>query len=148
MKRLNSFKNFEAVYLKMHNSEDCFKDRINFKMIDDIKDMALEYLDEGFALHIDIFFRSSASLNIVPICYVSFSHDKSKLVYEEITCLEDNLKFVDINYRILLLSRNMPAPSMSRWIHYPSIYTSEHIRELIEELKSRISEAYPKEIIC
>lgn len=138
MKRLNSFKKFEAVYLKMHNSEDCFKDRINFKMIDDIKDMALEYLDMGFGLHIDVFFRSS-SLNIVPICYVSFSHDKSEFKYEEITCLEDNLKFVDINYRILLLPLSKP------WEHYPG---SKHMRELIEELKSRISEAYPKEIIC
>lgn len=127
--RIDSFKN----YLKMHNSED-IKDRINFKMIEDIKDMALEYIDMGFSLHIDIFFRSS-DLHIIPICFVSFSHDKSELKYEKIICVEDNIKFVDINYRILLLPH----------IKY---FDQKYIRELIKELKSRISEAYPKEIIC
>lgn len=126
-------------YLKLYeaysNIDNKIGELINWKFIDDVKDMALEYLDDGFLLIVDIYpvlkpsttIRSAKS-RLYSLRYDHNTDDLKFYYYADISKIED------IIYHITLHS------------HVEADYHSFDL-EKTKELIDRISEAYPDENI-
>ena len=116
-------------YIKLYesiNNNKLIKESINWKMVEDIKDMSLEYIDEGFVLYIDIYngFNQSGYKNV---CDIKYSHDINEIKYfDNIFSSVIKLTYnVYIGYGIKKSDGSNP------------IYTFELIR--------RLRQAYPNE---
>ena len=98
MKYVKLYEDFE-----INETEELFKDIINFNLIQEAKDMSLDYLDDGLTLYIGILYLDE-------YLYVErFSHQiDSKKWYNS---NEDNIDYIvsdyvsenDLTYRFLLI---------------------------------------------
>lgn len=127
-------------YLKLFEStldelEDLVRSKINYDMIDDLCDMALDYVDGGYKLYI-VLSISTSHQNRHTLMYFSFNHDVREFAMERgisgVDFLINELKLNKLTYFIQLASR----------IGYTKKSTS-----LCKELIDRAKEAYPDENI-
>lgn len=129
MKYLKTFEGIEPIKL----IEDYLSKMINWDMIKDIKDMALEYLDDGYELGIHIKNYTLDDVFHRMIYTIEYSHDR----YDEDWVDLHGLFYIgdNIEYRIfLMIDKGWPSK-----IKYD--------KDMSLELISRIKEAYPNEII-
>lgn len=96
---------------------------INWDLINDTKDMSLEYIDEGYTLYILIYKGFSYKYEL--IAEISYNHDINSIEYDNLP--SNNNKLI---YNIYI--------GKHRTSSYPK-YTFE--------LRDRIKEAYPNESI-
>lgn len=154
-KRYRHIKQYEKIDLKLFENGPTsrlserdvmsyFKDQINWDMIENIKDMSLEYLDDGFNLKIFIMFRPMNHWSMNDIYSLTYSHDKnfckSKYVSLSIPCylyydkdnkiIHDFWESGEIFYNCVL---------------YKTTSNPEMEKRYTMELKNRIKDAYPNE---
>lgn len=128
-------------YLKLFEAYELdanVKDLINWDMINDLKEMSLEYIDEGFDLTIDIYAEGEKLKKQNPIYSNTWTEETNFLLYQikyshvmdELTSAKnpkliriDNMKY------FVCLSRYGIGPSRSKSL----------------ALLDRIEEAYPNE---
>lgn len=116
-------------YLKAYESHDSFG-TINWLMIEDIKDMSLEYLDDGFILGIYVYSSKFGAIYRLTYCHNDGVNGHWRLK-DKNNHWDNSDKLGHIFYSILLYN-------ISDAKHYP-----KESKELI----SRIEEAYPDEDI-
>ncbi len=125
-------------YLKSYTllNESFHENVLNRNLINDAKDMALEYIDMGMYLHIDVFSDertnpNNVSMNSVWIYEVVFDHNR-----DISNDYNEHRKIKNILYLIQL--------------HSPTAYPSEKEKlyhNMTIELRERLKMAYPNEII-
>lgn len=134
-------------YIKLYEDltneiQDIFYPIINWDMIEDLKDMSLEYLDNGLELKILIGYcptRPKLKYNIL-LAVIKFAHNNYKCMWtpHSIGSLDiDDIKIVgsDIFYAISLIEAGSTVNSVI------------NKRTETLELVGRIEEAYPNEDI-
>lgn len=128
----------KSIYESKEDNNDYINGLINWNLIADIKDMALEYIDEEYTLCIIASMNvrnMSRGFNIYKLIY---NHDVNKEIRESDTITKlDKFLYKDeyITYYILLFD-GMPKLTMSypKYINLPTRW-----------LRDRVKEAYPKE---
>lgn len=128
-------------YIKLFESKDymdekeieaIFKSHINWKMIEDIKDMALEYFDNRMVLYIDISVRYNT------LCSLKYSHYDNYIKWYSVYHKEyfkDPSPNDDLRYKIVLDNS------------YKSVNFAVNNGLTRGELISRVKDAYPNENI-
>lgn len=115
-------------YLKLFEA-DSKKNHINWEMIEDIKDMSLEYLDEGFTLNIIIIEKSYP---IVPSnFFINIEYNHRGEIKEGDLDKYDYISEYKFGYSISLMNKSYDNPV--------------NINKT-NELMDRIRYAYPNEI--
>ena len=114
-------------------NRDHFKNLINWEMIQEAKDLSLEYLDKGLLLRIDVFNNRHLLYQEI------FSHDKSELVCRWVNNIYKTTAFT---YKFYLFDSFLSAVDPNHK-GVPSTISLECRDELVEILK----EIYPEEII-
>lgn len=117
-------------YLEAYNffNDTNLVDCINWNMISDIKDMSLEYIDDGCTLYIDIYkgFERSGYVNV---CDVKYNHNINSIKYYEDNIFKNNS---ELTYHVYIGNGTNKHDGTN------AIYTFE--------LRDRLREAYPKEV--
>ena len=72
---IKSFKLFEDK--KIEDTSVYFKDKINYDLLQDLKDLSLDLIDDGYRLQINI--RVSDNFFVRPICILNFYHKLDEL---------------------------------------------------------------------
>lgn len=103
---------------------DKVKDLINWRMIDDIKDIALEYIDDGFKLCIGIYIIYNKNFYRF---YIRYDHSEDSIVEDKTIDMRQDSTKDRIDYNVYLIKRG---------------YVFN-----MKELAERIKEAYPNENI-
>lgn len=116
---------YEAI-LGTDEVKDKFTPYINWKMIEDIKDMSLEYLDMGLLLNITIFWNNKPRKEYLSM--IKFSHN-----------IETQTWFILSNFN----KDDFQVPSLTYLVY---LINDGYSKESVE-LNDRIKLAYPKEII-
>lgn len=135
------------LYEELSDSQLESEKLLNTKLIKDVKDMALEYLDDYYILNIQVFIRNDNMLKVKALAdphkifTCRFSHG-SYLEWEH--PIIDQFKYEKKHYNIVLWS--MPQYAMR------AIYARDKIENIKisvknEELLNRVKEAYPDESI-
>ena len=125
MKYLNSYKLYEGV-LSKEEVEQIYTPIINWDLINDAKDMSLEYLDNGAQIVIGVI---DVCLNT--IYYEEFSHLlNNKLWYRT----NDGMSHSQLTYKFMVFNRKENS-NVIIW------------RDDCKELIDRLRRAYPKEKI-
>ena len=81
MKNIKSYKLFENI----DELEDLFKSSINYELIDDLKDLSLEYLDSGKILEYHIIIYNRYSNIWITILGGIFSHSECFISFKELS---------------------------------------------------------------
>lgn len=104
---------------------------INWKMISDIKDMSLEYIDEGYTLNITVFSIMHNNGISPKIMKLVFNHTQSDIIWGIPRVVEKE----DISYRVKLVYKHGKFDS------------NKKISEILKtsELLKRINDSYPNE---
>ena len=118
-------------YYKLFEAND-IDQLINWEMINDIKDMSLEYLDDGYRLIIIVYYRIPVGNRLEEIYSLVYDHSTNKEEKLNIDNMNINKKY--IKYHITLHKK----------VDNYHIYDNTKTIELHE----RIMSAYPKENIC
>lgn len=100
---------------------------INWKMISDIKDMSLEYIDEGYTLHIFVFYTMNNGISAKTM-RLTFNHKQSDIDWGIHRDIE---KKENIYYKVRLISKKAGN----------FILNNEKTIELVDRIKG----AYPNE---
>lgn len=110
--------------------------QVNFKLVSDIKDMSLEYLDEDLTLRLEIIYIEKGDYEKKHHVYSQdFSHDP-----------DENCEFWHINQTINYIGDDVEfIYDVSLWV---SNEEEEYVREdETDELVNRVKKAYPNEKI-
>jgi hypothetical protein len=127
--------NYLIRYKSFNESFKYISDSINWELIQTAKDLALEYLDEGFRLRYSVNWHHH-KLNVSDPLLVltgAFSHDEDSM---RILVKDELFKNGHLKYPVWLTIANSSEPSD---------YWSQHdkIKKYEKELISRIEELYP-----
>lgn len=119
-------------YIKLYEEIDqSFIDQvsqfINWKMISDIKDMSLEYIDNEYTLHIFVFYTMNNGISVKTM-RLTFNHTQSDIDWGIHRDIE---KKENIYYRVRLIGKKSGD----------FILNNEKTIELVD----RIKDAYPNE---
>ena len=124
------------LYESFNTEESFYENILNRNLINDAKDMALEYIDMGMYLHIDVFSNADSEKNTVSVASVwihevIFDHNKDiSKDYNKKSKIENILY-------IIKLRSSYPTPIEDGKLH----------RSMNIELVERLKMAYPNEII-
>ena len=102
--------NINEVYNKEHN-EEIFKPVMRWDLIQDLKDMSLEYLDKNNRLELNISYRSKVRL--INIITILFSHDEYRDMWNPIP--EYCAKFPNPNRLVYIISIDKPRIKNGEW---------------------------------
>lgn len=141
-------------YIKLFESSDAkelFGDDINNQLIQDIKDMSLEYIDEGYILSYSVFVYDRQSNGYLKILSGEFSHsdddnyedynvvdysDHNKMYHIKTTNFLKNLK-TSFRYDI----------GINNFYKFNDHESLKVIGEYVKTIINRITEMYPDENI-
>ena len=129
MKYLKTYKLFESNKPTGLDINDVFEPYINWNLIDDAKDMSLEYLDEDMVLFLDIIYDDKYE-----IYYMSFSSYVNFSRWRRSYLTEDSL------YKLKPIDKSKLIYQFYLTNKY-GLYDISASKELV----SRIKEAYPNE---
>ena len=139
MRYLKSYKIFES--FEESDIQDVFEPYINWELVRDVQEMALEYIDGGMILNLEITYGKYESVLKPPfyIYHMQYNHNSIKRTWkisglESLTEGPYELEPIDKSemvYQFYLVDENT------------GLYCSDEDKEL----ESRIKEAYPNEII-
>jgi len=150
IKKYNEFLNETLSYLdgiSKNEMENLFKDRINWDLIEDLKDLSLEYIDKGATFKYDINCMCKYIYNKVfryELDYISvidglFNHQKDEYKYDYINVKIDlkDIKTSKIVYKIALIieynDQDLPG--------------FEYLIDETTELVDKINKIYPNEFV-
>ena len=126
MKYIKLYESYKSNTMYIDEVKDKFTPYINWKMIEDIKDMSLEYLDMGLLLNITIFWNNKPRKEYLSM--IKFSHN-----------IETQTWFILSNFN----KDDFQVPSLTYLVY---LINDGYSKESVE-LNDRIKLAYPKEII-
>lgn len=114
-------------------TKDKISKSINWHIIQDIKDMSLEYIDDGYVLRIIVLMQSPPKSYVeyaYPVYCLFYDHGSVDEKYDYVERFDKgNINISKIRYRVNIFPRN-------KGIDYDV--------ELSVELASRVMEAYPE----
>lgn len=113
-------------------TKDKISKAINWHIIQDIKDMSLEYIDDGYVLRIVVIMQSPiGSVEYAyPVYCLFYDHGSADEEYDYVEKFNKvNINISKIRYRVNI---------------FPRSEGFDYDRELSVELASRVMEAYPE----
>ena len=126
----------EIVNKYLKSSEPLLKDKINFELIDTLKDLAIDYIDEGMFLYINVISISNQPTREFNVYYECFNRNKtykefSRFYKHDMDLLNpDNLK-----YRFRVTNGESKPSFDSNVYEYPHKRVDKVERELLNTIK-------------
>lgn len=139
MRYLKSYKIFES--FEESDIQDVFESYINWELTRDVQEMALEYIDEGMILNLEITYGKYESVLKPPfyIYHMQYNHNSIKRTWKP----ESFSNLTEGPYELEPIDKSEMVYQFYLVDENTGLYCSEEDKEL----ESRIKEAYPNEII-
>lgn len=142
MKYLKRYKIFESRFSDL-DVKDVFEPYINWNLVEDVKDMSLEYIDEGINLNIEVNYKDND--NNYYILTIYFNHDETNIYWNP---GNDRSSSKDVLFTHLTEGPYELEPIDKSKILYYFYFTIDGYGVINrDELLSRIKETYPDENI-
>jgi len=138
MRYLKSYKIFES--FEESDIQDVFEPYINWELVRDVQEMALEYIDEGMILNLEISYGKYLSVSKPPfyIYHMTYNHDGVKRTWKP----ESFNNLTEGPYELDPIDKSEMVYQFYL-VDELGLYSKEEDKEL----ESRIKEAYPNENI-